>query len=336
VVKWDAIVVGGSVAGATAAYYLAREGRRVVLFEKETFPRAKPCGEGILPHGLPVLAEMGVLEEVRRRGRAFPGLLYRNRRGTEASADFSDGPGIAVRREVLDEILLRRAAEFATVREGRAVEEVFEDGVRAGGERLRAPLVVVADGAQSRARAQLGIRTIPPRRLRYGLVGHWAARAPERVEVTLIDGGERYVAPVGDGLVLAALLLEKRVVDGDVYRRRAGIEGDRVGPVLAVGPLGLRAERCVAGGAVLVGDAAGAPDPMTGEGIALALRCARRIDPAEHERLRAAAYAFSDRMLWLTRLPWAADRAVERLAREPARFRALLDAAGRGEAPDVA
>lgn len=319
----DAIVVGGSVAGATAAYFLAREGRRVVLFEKARFPRPKACGEGIMPHGLPVLEEMGVLEAVRAAGREFPGLRYRNRRGVEVCADFSDGPGIAIRRERLDEILLRRAASVADVREGCAVERVFDGGVVAG-ETYEAPLVVVADGGASRR--QLGVGVTRPRP-RYGIAGHWLTREPDRVEVTLLDGGERYVAPVGGGVVLVALLLEKGAIDRDAYERLAGVEGELVGPVLSAGPLGLRADRTVVGRCVLIGDAAGAPDPMTGEGMALALRCGRRIDPAEHERLRAPIYRMSDWMLSLTRFRWAADRAIEQFAREPARFRAMLDAA---------
>ena len=339
-VAWDSIVVGGSVAGAAAAYFLGREGRRVLLLEKNIFPRQKACGEGIMPHGLPVLEEMGVLEEVRRCGRPFSGLVYRNRRGEEAVGDFREGPGLAVRRMLLDQILLRRAAQVATVREGCAVEAVFDGGVKAAGETIEAPQVIVADGPASRSRAQLGIETIPPPRPRFGVTGHWLVSGPlpERVEVTLVDDGERYVAAVEEGMILVALLLERRAMEGmseEVYRRRAGVVGEFVGPMQSAGPLGLRARRCVEGGVVLIGDAAGAPDPMSGEGIALALRCARRIDPAEHERLRAGVFAFSDRLLQLTRMRGIADRTIAALAARPERFQAILDAAGRGEAPRI-
>src|SRR6185295_8480124 len=62
-VSWDAVVVGGSVAGATAARELARRGLRVALVERASFPRFKACGEGLLPHGLAALRDAGIEPE---------------------------------------------------------------------------------------------------------------------------------------------------------------------------------------------------------------------------------------------------------------------------------
>ncbi|HEV3027945.1 MAG TPA: FAD-dependent oxidoreductase, partial [Planctomycetota bacterium] len=58
-VTWDAVVVGGSVAGSTAARELARRGLQVALVDKARFPRPKACGEGLLPHGVAALRERG-------------------------------------------------------------------------------------------------------------------------------------------------------------------------------------------------------------------------------------------------------------------------------------
>src|ERR1700704_4008539 len=74
--NYDAIVIGGGPAGATAALMLARAGWSVAIVEKKTFPRRKVCGEFISATSMPLLHEVGVLDaflqqagpEVRRLG----------------------------------------------------------------------------------------------------------------------------------------------------------------------------------------------------------------------------------------------------------------------------
>src|SRR5258706_7797054 len=56
----DVVCVGGSVAGAATAGFLARAGKRVIVLDRAEFPRWKACGEGILPHGSAVLDRLGV------------------------------------------------------------------------------------------------------------------------------------------------------------------------------------------------------------------------------------------------------------------------------------
>src|SRR4051812_34578571 len=63
----DVIVIGGGPAGSTAATMLARRGRSVLLLERERFPRDH-IGESLLPASLPVLAELGVLEQIEQAG----------------------------------------------------------------------------------------------------------------------------------------------------------------------------------------------------------------------------------------------------------------------------
>src|ERR687896_2429694 len=66
----DAIIVGGGPAGASAAIGLAASGARVLLAERERFPREKLCGEFISPECLGHFARLGVLEEMSRGGGA--------------------------------------------------------------------------------------------------------------------------------------------------------------------------------------------------------------------------------------------------------------------------
>ena len=64
----DVVVVGGSVAGSATAAFLARRGHNVVILDRARFPRDKPCGEGLMPHGVDLLSELGVLDRVRASG----------------------------------------------------------------------------------------------------------------------------------------------------------------------------------------------------------------------------------------------------------------------------
>ena len=70
----DVLISGGGVAGSAAAILLARQGRSVDLFECGTFPKEKPCGEGIMPGGIAVLERMGLAEAVG--GEPFIGVRY--------------------------------------------------------------------------------------------------------------------------------------------------------------------------------------------------------------------------------------------------------------------
>ena len=110
-------------------------------------------------------------------------------------------------------------------------------------------------------------------------------------------------------------------------------------PVLAVAPLGLRVGAVVSGDTLLVGDAAGAPDPVTGEGMSLAILSARAAAeaivsgrPADYEAARRKLAAGSDWLgRWLlraTRYPKIADRVVGSLVEHPELFTKLLEISG--------
>jgi flavin-dependent dehydrogenase len=112
---YDVAIVGGGPAGSTCAAFCAAKGLRVVVIEREKFPREKVCGDCLNPSAWPVLRRLKVEERIRQLPHAvlerveFVGLsgqLIRVELPCDGSAE------IAVKRSVLDLLLLNRAAEL--------------------------------------------------------------------------------------------------------------------------------------------------------------------------------------------------------------------------------
>ncbi len=208
--------------------------------------------------------------------------------------------------------------------------------------------------------AQCGLKkTYLPRR-RFGVTGHVTEveGMGSHVEILLHPAGEIYVAPCGD-MTLVALLLEERAMTffkGDLpgqymsFLRSAPGFGERVSrsepipPVSAVGPLGFTVEPCYRPGLLLVGDSAGFLDPITGEGMTLALKSMQAATPVireafardnygadvlaryaeERSHLVTDLYTFTRLLLNLSRYKYVANRAIRRLARNESLRRKLL------------
>jgi len=342
-VTWDAVVVGGSVAGSTAARELASRGLKVALVEKARFPRPKACGEGLLPHGAAALRDSGIeIDGCRVRGLRFVAPS-----GATAEADFPGGTGYVVRRERFDERLFRAAA-------GTPGVAAFEGTPYEPG-RFPARWVVGADGLRSQFHRRPEFHAAPPAERRVGLSTHVRGLEidRDRVEVLIHDAGEVYLAPSdGDEALVACLFRQEALPPGagnedrvlqlllslEVLRGRTrGIAF--TSPVLAVAPLGLRVGAVVSGDTLLVGDAAGAPDPVTGEGMSLAILSARAAAeaiaagrPGDYEKARRRLAAGSEWLgRWLlraTRYPRIADRVVSSLVEHPDLFTKLLEISG--------
>lgn len=322
----DIAVVGGGPVGLGAALYARRAGLDVMVFEPRSGAIDKACGEGLMPGAVAALADVGV----DPCGHPLRGIRY-VAGGRSAEADFRHGLGRGVRRTTLHEALATavEAAGIPVVR--RSVDDVVQDddAVRVAGTTAR--YVLAADGLHSPVRRLLGLDEPMPRGRRFGLRSH-VEIAPwtDHVEVHWSAAAEAYLTPVGPGLVGVAMLTSGRGTFDELLAGfpmiRERLADAAVSKVRGAGPLRQRSSRRVAGRVLLVGDASGYVDALTGEGIALGLAQARAAVAAIVGG-RPAAYEVSwQRVTWRYRLLTAALLGASRLS--PVR-RSIVPAAAR-------
>ena len=270
----DLLVAGGGPAGLATAIRAARSGLEVVVVERRRGPIDKACGEGLMPHSLRHLDRLGV----RVDGRAFHGIRYLDGHRA-AEARFRGGPGRGVRRTVLHQAMSEAALGAGVRVEHGEVRDVEQDSASVWAAGLRARYLVAADGLHSPIRRGLGLDRPEPRHRRWGIRRHvQIAPWSDCVEVYWARDAEAYVTPVGDDCVGVAILTSARGRFADhlaqfptLAARLAGLphDGDR-----AAGPLRQKVRCRTAGRVMLVGDAAGYVDALTGEGMGLAFGAA--------------------------------------------------------------
>ncbi len=228
----DLLVIGGGPAGSAIAALAAREGARVVLLERDRFPRDKVCGEFLSPEGCAVVHRLGLLDDIRARG-AMPmdACLLADLRGRSVTSDLphlreAGREALGISRSVLDETLLRHAAAAGVeVREEVAATNPIVEGgrvrgvtarplgSRGGHEAIRATLVIAADGRRSMLQRALhpalGDPLTTGDRSWFGFKAHFPDRSrglDRRIELYVFDGGYAGLGPVEGGRLDLALI----------------------------------------------------------------------------------------------------------------------------------
>jgi flavin-dependent dehydrogenase len=358
----DVAVIGAGPAGAAAALFAARRGHRVIIFDKQIFPRDKPCGEGLMPSGRPPLRELG-LEDAVVSGGAPPlnGIEFGRVEEPPVAVPFpahaDERAGLGIRRLTFDAQLADALGHDSHVRFSSETEvrDLRRDGdgmltvITTTGE-VRARFVAVADGLRSALRHRLGWTVGPRPPHRYGIVAHWAMDAPvdPSVRITFDRDLEVYEGPVAGNQRMVALLcyqdrmrefggrLEPRYREIAQAIRPGLCDADLVGSVSAVGPFWYGATTVADHGIFLIGDAAGFADPITAEGIATGLRQARAFAEAlaspnperayrrSHQQITKDPHRVAALFLRLSRTPALVDRAIRNHRHSPQTLTKLL------------
>ncbi|MBV8346654.1 MAG: NAD(P)/FAD-dependent oxidoreductase [Mycolicibacterium sp.] len=270
----DLLVVGGGPAGLATAVHGARAGLEVIVVERRSGPIDKACGEGLMPHTVQHLHRLGV----HARGRPFRGISYLDG-DRRVDAPFKCGTGRGVRRTALHAALLEAATSAGVRIVHEEIGDVSQDDTAVHAGQRRARYLAAADGLHSPIRRSVGLAQPSAGPRRWGIRRHvQIAPWSDYVEVHWAAGAEAYVTPVADDCVGIAVLSSHRG-GFDSHLGKFPALKDRVhgrphGPDRAAGPLRQKVSSRTAGRVLLVGDAAGYVDALTGEGLGLAFGAA--------------------------------------------------------------
>ncbi len=301
---YDVAIVGASLAGCATAILLARSGARVALVEKSPDPQSykKICTHYIQSSAVATLERLELIEPMMDAGAIRSRIRMWTRWGVIESPSRSRVPaGINLRREKLDPLIREMAAETPGVELmlGHTVQELLREGERISGVQardshgqtidLRARLVVGADGRDSRVAKLSGVpaRSVPHARIAYG--GYYEGPAYEgapSATLWMMDPNMIGAFPTDDGLTFYAVMPTKEHLPEFRADAKAALEKMVSGVPQAPPILASRLTQPVQGkvdmtnvmhtqtapGLALVGDAAGALDPLWGIGCGFALQ----------------------------------------------------------------
>lgn len=326
----DLLIAGGGPAGLATALYAHRAGLAVVVLDPQRSPIDKACGEGLMPPAVSALGGLGV----ELTGQPIRGIRYLDGK-YNAEAAFRDGPGMGVRRTALHESLMAAVRDRGIEVLDRSATDLEQNSSSVYASGITARYLVAADGLHSPIRHHFGL-ALPadPSRYRWGLRQHFAiAPWTDLVEVHWAQGSEAYVTPVGsDTIGVAILTSSKGPYQTALHAFPELLERLDASPkstVRGAGPLRQKTSSRVCGRVLLVGDAAGYVDALTGEGIAVSLSCAEALVNAvaagRPEQYESAWFARTRRYRGLTNaLLWTRRRPALRRTLVPAASRAPL------------
>ncbi|NTW53964.1 MAG: geranylgeranyl reductase family protein [Chlorobaculum sp.] len=320
--SYDAVISGAGPAGCSAALFLARKGCKVLLLEKERFPREKVCGDGITSVASSLLQEMGVLEIVRQRvGQLtfFQGVTLFSPsggivHGNISQAGCSSGEAYVIPRKILDDCIMAAVKEHPsiTLLENTAVNDILIHGNRASGlistkGEFAGRVVIAADGFYSPIAKRLKLNNNKKNHTGFAIRAYFSQvegltdSIELHYEKSMLPGygwvfpAGRQRANIGVGVFTRFTdqrglkrLFERFVTESAMASGRLKNAGMEPGTLRAWPlPMGSFPGKRGRGNVLLAGDAGSFVDPLTGEGIYYALKSGQLAAEAAEQALDA-------------------------------------------------
>lgn len=321
---YDVIVIGGGPGGSSSACYLRQSGMRVLVLEKEHFPRFH-IGESLLPYNRRIFEEIGVQKKLEQAGflRKFGAQFHLGNGSKGTKFVFREGKfnrfseAIQVERAAFDDLLLKHAAEMgAEVRHGWTVKHVEQGSDEATvqavsdkgeGISFKSRYVIDASGRGNMTGNQEGIREIHPRLKKLAVFGHFMGvkrdMGPKETDTIIVrlDNKWFWIIPISkektsvgcvmDNAEFGALkmtpaeVFQKFVDSSQTMRHHMG-EAQLCGEIRTTGDFSYRNKRFYGPRLLRVGDAAGFLDPIFSAGVYLAMFSGKLAAQAMIETLR--------------------------------------------------
>lgn len=319
--SYDAVIVGGSLAGCATAMFLGRAGLRVAVVEKSPDPEnfKRICSHFIQASAVPTLERLELLGPLEAAGAVRPRFHARVPWGWIEAPPERAARGVNLRRSKLDPLMREHAAATPGVEVllGQTVKEVRRTGGKVSGVVARdrdgvetvfeAPLTVGADGRDSAVVGLAGVKEKTHRHGRFAYGGYFEGEAPKNspdASVWLLDPDWAAAFPTDDGLVFYAVMptmdrLPEFKADPiaameDYFDRAPEAPSLRAATVTEDGVLGKidmtnRVRKPSMPGLALVGDAALATDPLFGIGCGWAFQTSEWLADSVASALRGEA-----------------------------------------------
>ena len=337
----DVFVAGGGPSGLATAIAARRHGLSVLVADGAVPPIDKACGEGLMPDGVDALHKLGITIP-QGEAQPFRGIRFVSG-NNQAEAEFPRGTAYGIRRTTLHRIMVEHAeASGVSLRWQAAVTGLHPEGALVAGDPVRARWVVGADGAHSRMRHWASLDAHQRKHVRFAFRRHYyVAPWTDFMELHWGERCQLYVTAVGPAEICVAMISDSpklRLEDAlggfpELSERLS--DAKHASSERGAITVSRRLRRVYRERVVMVGDASGGVDAITGEGLCLAFRQAALLGEclatndlaryqAEHRRLIRRPALMARLMLFLGNHTRLRQRTMQVFESSPRSFAGML------------